>query len=97
MRICQTHPHPIDLLITDVVLPGMNGRQLAGLLTQLRPEMKVLYISGCTDDTILRRGVLEPGTLFLQKPFSHETLTRTVYQILNGSLIPVTRSKTEFS
>ena len=69
-------------MVTDVVMPGMSGAQLATHLAALRPEMKVLYVSGYTDDTIVRHGVLEPGLAFLQKPFSPKTLARKVGEVL---------------
>ena len=76
------HPGPIHLMVTDVIMPGMSGGQLATHLCALRPEMKVLFVSGYTDDTIVRHGVLEPGLAFLQKPFSPKTLTRKVREVL---------------
>jgi two-component system cell cycle sensor histidine kinase/response regulator CckA len=82
INICESHLGPIDLMVTDVVMPGMSGAQLATHLSALRPEMKVLYVSGYTDDTIVRHGVLEPGLAFLQKPFSARTLARKVADVL---------------
>jgi YesN/AraC family two-component response regulator len=82
IRIAESHPGPIHLMVTDVVMPGMNGAQLATHLSAPRPEMKVLYVSGYTDDTIVRHGVLEPGLAFLQKPFSPKTLARKVGEVL---------------
>jgi two-component system cell cycle sensor histidine kinase/response regulator CckA len=69
-------------MVTDVIMPGMNGAQLATQLSAPRPEMKVLYVSGYTDDTIVRQGVLEQGLSFLQKPFSPKTLARKVGEVL---------------
>jgi two-component system cell cycle sensor histidine kinase/response regulator CckA len=80
--ICEGHSGPIDLMVTDVVMPGMSGPQLAAHLSALRPEMKVLFVSGYTDDAIVRHGVLEPGLAFLQKPFSPRTLARKVGEVL---------------
>ena len=82
IRISESHPGPIHLMVTDVIMPGMNGAQLATHLSAPRPEMKVLYVSGYTDDTIVRHGVLEPGLAFLQKPFSPKTLARKVGEVL---------------
>ena len=69
-RISARHRGPIHLLLTDVVMPGMSGRKVAEHLTPLRPNMKVLYMSGYTDDSVFRSGVLEPGAAFIQKRFS---------------------------
>ena len=73
----------IDLLVTDVVLPGMDGPELARRAVELRPELPVLFISGYTDDEILRRGLLQEGQPFLQKPFTPEALAEKVAALLN--------------
>ncbi len=78
------HPEPVHLLLTDVVLPGMNGRQLAAKVSELRPEIKVLYMSGYTDDVIVRRGVLEAGVSYLAKPFKLEALANKVREVLDA-------------
>ncbi len=75
---------PIQLLLTDVVMPGMNGRVLASHLVPRQPGMKVLYMSGYTDSFISGHGVLEPGTYLLHKPFTEETLMRKVREVLDG-------------
>ena len=73
---------PIHLMVTDVVMPQMNGRELAEHLGQSRREMKVLYVSGYTDDAIFRDGVLQAGMPFLQKPFQLGTLLHKVREVL---------------
>jgi CheY-like chemotaxis protein len=71
------------LLVTDVVMPGMGGRELAELLTGRLPELRVLYLSGYTEDTVLRHGKLGPGSAFLSKPFSPDTLAHKVRELLD--------------
>jgi PAS domain S-box-containing protein len=75
---------PIHLLVTDVVMPGMSGRELAVRLVRSRPEMRVIYMSGYTDDEISRHGVLVPGVIFIQKPFSPSFLARKIRQVLDA-------------
>ncbi len=74
----------LDLLLTDVVMPGMNGRVLAEQLSPRQPGIKVLYMSGYTDSFIAGHGVLEPGTHLLHKPFTEEVLIRKVRDVLDG-------------
>ncbi len=73
----------VDLLVTDVVMPKMNGKQVADELRRLHPRIKVLFISGYTDDAIVHHGVIDPGIAFLQKPFLSFTLARKVREILD--------------
>ena len=84
LRVAQGHRGPIHLLLTDVVMPGLSGRQLADQLARARPDVKVLYTSGYTDDSIVRHGVLEEGTAYLQKPFAPESLARKVRDVLDA-------------
>jgi CheY-like chemotaxis protein len=84
IEISRRYTEPIHLLLTDVVLPRISGRKIAEHLTPLRPGMKVLYMSGYTDDTILRAGVLEAGTAFLQKPFTPTSLAHRVREVLDA-------------
>lgn len=82
LRTSAAHPARIDLLLTDIIMPGMNGRALAERAATVRPEMRVLYMSGYTDDVIARHGVLEPGTPFVQKPFSPRVLAEKVREAI---------------
>jgi PAS domain S-box-containing protein len=84
MAIADRHPGHIHLLITDVVLPHVSGRELAARLGIHRPAIKVLYVSGAADDAIARHRMLEPGTEFLEKPFSLEGLLRRVRKVLGA-------------
>jgi PAS domain S-box-containing protein len=83
LLISEKHKGPIDLLLTDVVMPGLNGPELARRLKYLYPEMKVIYMSGYSDKGIFQRGILEQETGLLQKPFSLESLTGKVREVLN--------------
>ena len=84
VHLAQRHSGPIHLLLTDVVMPGMSGRQLADQLARTRPDTKVLYASGYTGDAVVRHGVLEDGTPYLQKPFTPESLARKVREVLDA-------------
>ncbi len=85
LKICQDYKAPIHLLVTDVVMPGMSGKELADRIKFLHPGMKILYTSGYADDTIVRYGVPKEGVNYLQKPFTMEDLTRKVREVLNDS------------
>jgi PAS domain S-box-containing protein len=82
LRVSSGHGGRLDLLLTDVVMPGMSGRELAERLAPVRPGMKVLYMSGHTDDAIFHHGVTQAGTGFLQKPFTPEALERRIRELL---------------
>jgi PAS domain S-box-containing protein len=85
LRVAHEHSgDKIHLLLTDVVMPQMGGKELADQLKIVRPDVKVLYTSGYTDDAIVHHGVLAPGTHFLQKPFSIKTLSHKVRDVLDG-------------
>ena len=82
-QVAGQHDGAIHLLVTDVVMPGMNGREVAQRLAGTRAGIKVLYLSGYTDDAIVHHGVLEPGVAFLQKPFTPAVLGRKVREVLD--------------
>ena len=86
LAVVQGHAGAIDLLLTDVVMPAMNGRELAEAVKSLRPGIRVLYASGYTDHAIVRHGILDAGVAFIQKPFTPSTLNTKVREILDAAL-----------
>ncbi len=84
LLLCEQYPGTIDLLITDVIMPQMNGRVLAERLLALRPELRVLYMSGYSNNLIVQHGVLEPGIRFIAKPFNNQDLAAKVQDCLDG-------------
>jgi two-component system, cell cycle sensor histidine kinase and response regulator CckA len=83
VQLCERHQGKIDLLLTDVVMPGMSGREVSAQVTSMRPEVRVIYMSGYTDDMIVHHGVLNEGQDFIQKPFSPNTLVQKVREVLD--------------
>ncbi|HET8713216.1 MAG TPA: PAS domain S-box protein [Gemmatimonadales bacterium] len=84
LATAATHAGPIDLLVTDVIMPGAGGRELARRLHETRPGTKVLFVSGYTDDAIVQHGMLEPGLDFLQKPFTPAALAKKIRAVLDN-------------
>ncbi|HVY62361.1 MAG TPA: ATP-binding protein, partial [Planctomycetota bacterium] len=84
LAIAEKHEGAIELLVTDVIMPQINGRELADRLRPSRPEMKVLFTSGYTPDEVLRRGVREGAANFIQKPFAPAAFARKVREVLDG-------------
>ena len=84
LDIAAQHPGLIHLMLTDVIMPGMTGDALAKEMAAVRPKVKVLYMSGHPDSTIVNTGVLEPGIAFLKKPFSSIDLVRKVREVLDA-------------
>ena len=83
LQLASRHAAPIDLLVTDVIMPGMNGRELRDRLATIKPGLRCLFMSGYTADAIAHQGVLEEGVQFMQKPFSIDDITRKVREVLD--------------
>ena len=83
IRLCRAHAGPIDLLLTDVVMPEISGKEVADRLLELRPGLRTLFMSGYTDEAIGQHGVLDANVKFIQKPFTWVGLTRKVRDVLN--------------
>jgi CheY-like chemotaxis protein len=88
LEISRSHAGPIDLLLTDVVMPGLSGREVAERLTVERPRLRVLFMSGYTDDAIVRHGILTSEVAFLEKPFTASALTTRVRDLLQPGCPP---------
>ena len=92
LRIAEDLKEHIDILITDVVMPGIGGRELAKKLLTLRPGVSVLYLSGYTEDTVVTHGTIGPATAFLQKPFTLQNLAKKVREVLRSRSVPAVKS-----
>lgn len=84
LRLCEEHEQPIHLLLTDVVMPEMGGRELTERAMALRPDLKILFMSGYTDDAVVRHGVYEAGFSFIQKPFTPAGLAQKLREVLEA-------------
>ncbi|MBM3777027.1 MAG: response regulator [Acidimicrobiia bacterium] len=87
-RLCASHAGPVHVLLTDVIIPGGSGPALAEWIVRERPGIRVVYMSGYTDNTIAHHGVLAPGTHFVQKPFTSDQLARKIREALSDSIHP---------
>jgi len=94
LRIAEQHPQPIDLLLSDVVMPELTGAQVAVALRPMHPETKVLFLSGYMDDAMIRHGVMESKAAFLQKPFSPPHLAAKVREVLEGAPVTISSAAT---
>jgi CheY-like chemotaxis protein len=93
IAIAKDSDRTVDLLLTDVVMPRLDGRELANQLVALPPNLKILFMSGYTDDVIVHRGVLKHGTVLVQKPFTKATLLRKVRETLDAQVADSLASK----
>lgn len=83
LEVATSFDGPIDLLLTDIMMPGMNGVEVASAVSRLRPGILVFFMSGYADQDLVRQGLLEPGTHFLQKPFTPSELAERTRRILD--------------
>lgn len=84
LRVFEQHSDKIDLLLTDMVMPGLNGRDLAQRILEQKPRLKIIYISGYTDDMLLSTGALGPGMSFLRKPLKPDVLAGRIREVLDA-------------
>lgn len=85
IETCRMHIGPIDLLLTDVVMPGMNGKEMANRIVRMLPELRVVFMSGYTEHVLLKDGQLDARIEYLQKPFSLKTLRQRLARVMNDS------------
>jgi CheY-like chemotaxis protein len=84
LQVCDRHEGPIHLLLTDVIMPQLSGKELAERITEVRPDINVLFMSGYTDNHIATHGILDEGVALIQKPFSETELLKTVRIVLES-------------
>src|SRR5207245_9210333 len=97
IRLAVAHAGPIHLLLTDVIMPGMNGRELAQRIASLRPRTKVLFMSGYTENAIGHNGTLDAGIVLLQKPFTFPALKAKVREVLDTPISTEVSMATRFA
>jgi two-component system, cell cycle sensor histidine kinase and response regulator CckA len=85
IAVCRSHPGKIDLLLTDVVMPGMNGREMANRIQETLPELCVVFMSGYTEQVLLQEGQMDAPFEYLQKPFTLRALTQKVAKVLGNT------------
>lgn len=85
LAICKEADQPLDCVVTDVIMPGMSGRELVAQLSTLRPGIKALYMSGYTSDVIAHHGVLDEGVFFIQKPFDMNGIHHKIQEVMRSS------------
>ena len=88
LELAVSEAGKIHLLLTDVVMPGMNGRELAGRISAIKPGIKVLYMSGYSVDVIAQRSVLSDGVVFIQKPYTRNDLARKIHEVFGQEQEP---------
>ncbi len=82
--LCETHPGKIHVLVTDVVMPTMNGKELKERLARIKPDLRTLFMSGYTANTVTHRGIVDADLCFIQKPFTREALASRIREALQG-------------
>ena len=87
LLLCERHSGSIDLMVTDVIMPHVNGVELFARVSPLRPKMAVLYMSGYTEVGVVQQGVLNPGMAFLHKPFTPDSLLQKVREVLDAPVL----------
>jgi CheY-like chemotaxis protein len=92
VEVCRDHDGPIDVLITDLNLPGLPGVQLAALLTAMRPQLRVLYASGWSRDAAMDRGLVDDRATMVQKPFTPDQLAEAVRTVLSAAVPPAVQA-----
>jgi FixJ family two-component response regulator len=91
--MAETFKEKIDILVTDVMMPGIGGRELAKKLSEIRPGISVLYLSGYTEDAVVTQGAKGPAVAFLQKPFTLQNLAKKVREVLRANSAPKSIAK----